>query len=72
MVWTDEDAHIERIHSDEELWLSCVEKAHLFFRKTVLTELLGKQFSRPARTPITPHSEAHYRHENLLKLSALC
>ena len=62
--WTDEDAHIKRIHSDEELWLSCVEKAHLFFRNTVLPELLGKRFSRPARTPITHHSEAHYRHEN--------
>lgn len=53
VVWTNEDIHIKRIYPNEELWLSCVEKAHLFFRNAVLPELIGKWFSRAAGTPAT-------------------
>ena len=51
--------HHERIYPDKELWVSCVDKATHFFKTSILLELLGKWYTRPAVIDLRNQSETH-------------
>ena len=40
--------HIERTYPDEYFWANNASRAKLLFENSILTELLGKFFSRPS------------------------
>ena len=54
VVWTEAGIHIERILPDAEFWLDLVSKATEFYKKCLLTELVGKFYSRSS-CPLPDH-----------------
>lgn len=48
IVWLKEDIHIERICPNDDFMADCIGKAKNFFQTSILPELIGKFFSRPA------------------------
>lgn len=46
VLWTEQDLHVERVMPDETMWQNIVVKSHVFFRKAILPELVGKFYTR--------------------------
>ena len=47
-TYSDNGIHIERIERNLNFWTNCIDKAHHFFRTSLLPELMGNWYSRPA------------------------
>ena len=45
--------HIERIERNVNFWTSCIDKAHHFFKTSLLPELMGNWYTRPALQRLT-------------------
>ena len=52
VVWTKKEVHIERIHPHESFWLENVSKLKPFFVTSILPELIGKFYSRTAKSQV--------------------
>ena len=64
---TGPSIHIERVHPDNDFWMSCTEKSTLFFKKLcVLPELLGKWYTKPKISTPTITPPAFYQDQQLL------
>ena len=57
-MWTNNDIHIERIHPDQDFWLTTVAKVQRFFETSVLVELIGKFYSRTSQCSKRPCLES--------------
>ena len=63
------DIYIERIFPNDNLWSRCVVKSSAFFQNSILPELLGRLFTRPALISASSSTPSNSNLETQLQMT---
>jgi len=72
VVWTNMDAHVERIQPDTDLFHTALQKVETFFKCCVLPDILGKWYTRSVEIQVIGTDKLQNERPSLLTKPVIC